>query len=277
LAARLPESESEEEQDDQQQCRAEKVKLPSLWVKRVRPWFTLAESTFNRFGVRDSRTRFDLVLPALPDDILEQLDSVLNDVEEFEDPYLELKRRIQEVCTSSRLEMVNDLIFGAELGGRKPSQLMESMLALLPPGEKDGLLFQGHFLNRLPSDIRDLVAVNFGNVNSRELARLADQIWISRNTKRGESQVAAVAEGSTAGDSEDEGHNPVAAVRGGKPGRPGGQWPRRGQPKKKQPDDRGKGSTQVTVCQRHKKFGTSAWKCDNPSSCFLASSTSQGN
>jgi len=77
----------------QETGRAEKVKLAQLWVKRVRPWFTLAESTFNRFGVTDSRTCFDLVLPALPDDVLEQVDSVLTEVEDLEDPYITLDLR----------------------------------------------------------------------------------------------------------------------------------------------------------------------------------------
>ena len=36
----------------------------------------------------------------------------------------------------------------------RPSQLMEIMLALLPPREPDGMLFKTHFLNRLPVDIR---------------------------------------------------------------------------------------------------------------------------
>ena len=40
-----------------------KVKLPPFWPKDPNSWFTLAESTFNRHNVVDSRLRFDLVLP----------------------------------------------------------------------------------------------------------------------------------------------------------------------------------------------------------------------
>ena len=50
-----------------------KVKLPPFWTRDSRSWFTLAESTFNRSGIADTRLRFDLVLPALPEEVIEQL------------------------------------------------------------------------------------------------------------------------------------------------------------------------------------------------------------
>ena len=44
-----------------------KVKLPPFWPKDPNSWFTLAESTFNRHDMVDSRLHFYLVLPALPE------------------------------------------------------------------------------------------------------------------------------------------------------------------------------------------------------------------
>jgi len=276
--AHLPASSDEEDIDEQRQDagKPEKVKLAQLWVKRVRPWFTLAESTFNRFGVTDSRTRFDLILPALPDDILEQVDSVLTEVEDLEDPYITLKMRVLEICTPDDFAQVNSILFGPELGGSRPSQLMEQMLGLLPPGEKDGLLFQGHFIHRLPSDMRDLVAVHFGKMTSRELAKQADSIWNARNAKKGTRHVAAVSADQHVSDAEEESGASVAAVRGSKPPN---QWGRSNQGKKKQQQgDRERANAQVSICYRHKKFGVAAWKCDSPTTCFLATSTKgQGN
>ena len=46
------------------------------------------------------------------------------------------------------------LIFGGELGNRRPSQLMESMLALLRPREDTGILFKTLFVTKLPSEVR---------------------------------------------------------------------------------------------------------------------------
>ena len=45
----------------QQHVTPPKVKLPPFWPKDPNSWFTLAESTFNRHNVVDSRLRFDLV------------------------------------------------------------------------------------------------------------------------------------------------------------------------------------------------------------------------
>ena len=57
---------------------AAQIKFPALWTKDVRSWFTLLESTFNRYGIVDSRLRFDLVLPALPEEAIEQIRSLLH-------------------------------------------------------------------------------------------------------------------------------------------------------------------------------------------------------
>ena len=46
-----------------------KVKLPPFWAKDL-SWFTLVESTFNRHDVVDSRLRFDLLLPALLEEVI---------------------------------------------------------------------------------------------------------------------------------------------------------------------------------------------------------------
>ena len=54
---------------------AQQQQLP--WGSRFPPpskypasWFTLTESTFNRHNVVDSRLCFDLVLPALPEQVI---------------------------------------------------------------------------------------------------------------------------------------------------------------------------------------------------------------
>ena len=56
------------------------MKLPPFWTKDARSWFTLAESTFNRCGVADPWLRFDLVLPALPEEVIEQIRGILHAV-----------------------------------------------------------------------------------------------------------------------------------------------------------------------------------------------------
>ena len=68
-----------------------KVKLRQFWAKDTLFWFTLVESTFNRHDVVNSRLRFDLVLLALPEEVIEQVRGVLRAVEHLDCPYVDLK------------------------------------------------------------------------------------------------------------------------------------------------------------------------------------------
>ena len=68
-----------------------KVKLPPFWTRDSRSWFALAESTFHRSGIADTRLCFDLVLPALPEEVIEQLRGILHTIDDIADPYSALK------------------------------------------------------------------------------------------------------------------------------------------------------------------------------------------
>ena len=120
----------------QQHVALPKVKLPPFWPKDPTSWFTLAESTFNSYGVVDSRLRFDLTLPALPEVVIEQIHGVLRAVNHLDRLYLALKARLLDLLTLKLADTCLKLIFGSELGDRRLSQLMETMLALLPLGRR---------------------------------------------------------------------------------------------------------------------------------------------
>ena len=58
--------------------------------------------------------------------------------------------------------------------------MMNSMLALLPEGHKPGFLFKFLFLNRLPVELRCHL-MNVETEQLRDLAALADQLWLATN------------------------------------------------------------------------------------------------
>ena len=130
---------------------------------------------------------------------------------------------------------------------------MEAMLALLPPGEPESMLFKTHFLNRLPADIPNHVAAaGFNNIAS-EMANIADALWFTSNSRQGGKKrsqaVAAVQE-------DDENLEEAVAALSVQP-----KW---SQPKKKAAKGgKGKG----TVCVVHKKYGAHTWKCAEPTTC----------
>ena len=77
-----------------QHAAPNKVKLLPFWTRDSRSWFTLAESTFNHSGIANTRLRFDLVLPALPEEVIEQLLSILHAVDDIADPYGTIKNKL---------------------------------------------------------------------------------------------------------------------------------------------------------------------------------------
>jgi hypothetical protein len=49
------------------------IKLPAFWPSRPRAWFTYIESRFRLRHISDEQVRFDHMLSALPEDMVEQI------------------------------------------------------------------------------------------------------------------------------------------------------------------------------------------------------------
>ena len=89
-----------------------------------------------------------------------------------------------ELLTPSILDQCTSILWGAELGGPRPTELLEVMMAALPPDEPASHIFKTIFLHCLPGDLKDLVAIQFHQLEVRELAKFADVIWDARNSKK---------------------------------------------------------------------------------------------
>ena len=74
-------------------------------------------------------------------------------------------------------------IHSGELGNRRPIQLMEAMLAVLPPGEEDSILFKTLYITKLPKEVRGHVLANGMHLDSRELSELANNLWCGLNER----------------------------------------------------------------------------------------------
>ena len=130
---------------------------------------------------------------------------------------------------------------------------MESILALLPPGEPDGMLFKTHFINRLPLDIRDHVVAGGFNLSSREMAAVADNLWFVRNSCQSGNKHHPVA--TAVQEDVEELEEAVAALN---------VQPKPPQSKKKA----AKGSkSHGKLCHSHQKYGDHRWKCADPHNC----------
>ena len=96
------------------------------------------------------------------------------------DAYEQLKARLTASYRRTKWQQVNTLLDMPPLGDRRPSHLMHEMLAQLPTGEnKDGAIFLGIFLRKLPATMRDhLAAAN--HATAAAMAAHADVLWDAR-------------------------------------------------------------------------------------------------
>jgi len=113
-----------------------------------------------------------------------------------ETPYEDLKAKLVSSYTLSRWQKVSKLIHHPGLGDRRPTALMDAMLALLPEDKKPGCLFQDLFLESLPIEMRDhLVSRDFKNPS--EMALYADSLWDARKAIPTDHLLAAVSTSSS--------------------------------------------------------------------------------
>jgi hypothetical protein len=174
------------------------VRLPEFWQHDPVMWFKQAEAAFRRGNVTQSLVKYDFVLMKLLPAVVQAVRDLIQAVDDtMPDAYEQLKGRL--VCSfgQSMWQQANAIIDHPGVGDTRPSALMNSMLSLLPEGERPGILFLAHFLRRLPAEIRNhLAGAKFDS--PRDMAEHADVQWDARggaammahidyNTNRGQS------------------------------------------------------------------------------------------
>ena len=235
-----------------EQAVPHKVKLPPFWEKDAAAWFKLEEAILEENRMRDPRVMYRTVLLHIPHQLLERARGVLGLADIETDPFKELKDRLVKLLTPSELDQCTSILWGAELGGQRSTELIEVMLASLPPGEQPGTLFKTVFLHRLLGDFKDLVAVQFQKLEAIELAMFADIIWDARSSKK-----AVVAAVRTAPAEKDTTPTEETALE------KAGAALTILSKKRRQSRCSGGGG----LCVRHAKFGEDAWHCNNPRTC----------
>jgi len=258
------------------------VKLPPLWTTQARSWFQLAESQFAIYAVDDPRLRFNITLAALSDEARLHAKAIVEAPGAYRDPYGALRARIMEVYQPSAWKLAAEFLRGEVLGDRHPSDMMDQILALLPPNGDLSLLVKASFLGRLPADMRDHVQEGAELLSYQQLAARADTIWDARHADKPTAMTAAVVETDTVNSGQQvdpaELEQILAAVRfvrqqpkpssfrrppgqggngGGQGGSGGGSNSGHGAD-----DEKKKG-----WCRRHRRYGERAFQCDAPTTC----------
>jgi len=235
-------------------------KLPEFWVDAPVAWFGAVEAQFRLRHVESEADRFCLVTQALHKETVRQVMHLVADPDP-EQPYSLLKQALLASHLLTDFQRVEQLLAMEPLGDRKPSQLLAAMLEVCPRDEHGSKLFVALFLQRLPRELRVLLAHD-DHSNLRQLAAKADQLQ-AFHKQQGHELVAAAGE-SSSGDL-------VAALKKGGGGG-GGHGKKKGGPPPMPPNRKKEGPptprdlAQVAsgMCTFHWRYGDNARRCTAP-------------
>ena len=166
------------EETEQPRLAAVSVKLPPFWPSDTQLWFAQVQAQFSTCGITNQRTMFDYVIALLaPEFAAEIRDMILTPPAETpydvlkETPYDVLKETLIKRTAASDQRRLQQLFSAEELGDRKPTQLLRRLqqLACDTPGA-DGAFLRELFLQRLPSNVRMVLASTRSDTPINELA-----------------------------------------------------------------------------------------------------------
>ena len=152
------------------------VKLPPFWPNDPRLWFAQVEAQFHTRIITAQKTRFDYVIASLSPEIATEVrDLILQPP--TNNPYNTLRQQLIRRTSTSEQSRLQQLLAGLELGDSRPTRLLRRMQALLSgdTSATDSALFRELFLQRLPSNVRMVVASSTDS-DVQQLAELADRI-----------------------------------------------------------------------------------------------------
>jgi hypothetical protein len=185
--------------------------------------------------------------------------------EPSETPYDDIKQRLVASHQLSDFQKAERLFQMPALGRRKPLELLAVMLETCPRCEEKTNLFSCIFLQRLPREIRVLMA-KANHKEPKTLAMQADELWALHDNNGGGSGLAAVQENpetdfvaAISGDSRRGGGAPRAKTRGGGHGRGGKTVPRLREASKE-------ARLATSLCIKHWRYGEAASSCEQPCS-----------
>jgi hypothetical protein len=195
----------------------------------------------------------------LPTDVVMSVRDLINAMQpNTADAYEQLKARLTPSYGKTPWQQVNALLDMPPLGDRRPSHMMNEMLALIPTGSnKDDYIFLRIFLRKLPSSMREhLAAAN--HTTAAAMSAHADILW---DAKAGDSSISAISDASISAVANRSfaRHSPDRRL-------PDRRRGRSGQRRKPTPGPDSRRRDASTLCFYHSRFRQRANKCEPPCS-----------
>ena len=236
------------------------LKLPPFRPSDPEVWFAQVEAQFATRGISAQKAKYDYIVASLsPEFAVEVRDLILKAPDT--DPYVTLKEQLIKRTAASEQRRLQQLFNAEELGDRKPTQLLRRMQQLL--GEKasttDGSFLRQLFLQRLPSNVRMVLASTADTTSIDELANLADKIM---EVATPAPSISAVSQSQFSSEMEQL-RSQISDLQ--KLVQRLSTSQRRNPPRTRSPSPAPQQS-QSNLCWYHQKFGDSAKKCREPCS-----------
>jgi hypothetical protein len=242
------------------------IKLPPFWPTDPTVWFLQIEAQFNTRGISSQQTRFDYVIASLsPDIACEVRDLLIRPPADR--PYDTLKAELIKRTAASEQRKLQQLIGGEELGDRKPTQLLRRMQQLL--GDHlgptlDNAFLKELFLQRLPSNVRMVLASADATTELGKLAEMADKIIEVATPPTVAATTTSVAEVQQLKDELTRLTELVASLAQHDHPRRSRSLSRRRRTQSPARADPLTPQTSESICWYHSKFGEAAKKCQKP-------------
>ena len=153
------------------------LKLPPFWSSDPEVWFQQVEAQFRTRGITVQHTKFDYIVASLSQEFATEVrDLIIRPPTDA--PYDALREQLVKRTTASEQRKLQQLFNAEDLGDRKPTQLLRRIQQLL--GERtsttDSTFLRELFLQRLPNNVRMILASTSNTTSLDELAQLADKI-----------------------------------------------------------------------------------------------------
>jgi len=258
--------------------RGNKVKLPEFWPQAPGIWFARAELRFQVCGVTSEMEMFAYAADALQYESTRLVTDLITSPP-ADRPYTALKERLLLAHQLTPIQKAYRVMSMPNLGDRRPSQLLATMLEFCPTGEEDTAFFRSAFLHRLPADLQ--VMLDGAETDDlKVLAQRADRLWLTRGSTSTLGPRVAAVEAVQLGELEEE-NGCVAAIKpqfnkkagGNSGGNSGGTGSgnsggHSGGHNGGQRDKRR--SKLLSICRAHMRYGAEAYRCQDPQNCAWA-------
>ena len=150
-------------------------KLPAYEGEDAHTFLSLVDATFTAYEVQDEPKKLLLTMGALTPE-LRVTATKLFDLEP-ETRYEELKKLIIEKTKKPENQRIQQLLNGAEIGDRRPSDYLHYLRQLMgEKKEENGTILRTIFLNNLPAQMRPIVAATKA-LTLDDHAETADKIF----------------------------------------------------------------------------------------------------